>query len=178
MDLAKLLECQSDYSPMQAGGFDLGKAYGYGETVARDANLTLRTDLHDLVVQNGGTIHYIDFATFSRYPDVFENSIYVHKERDFDIILPLYASHAENRYTIAHELGHYVLHSKGEKCYACRQGGSSPLEREAECFALGFILPSELFKEMIKKYPNRDLSVIFQVPENIVEIRKQSLGIS
>jgi hypothetical protein len=178
MDLSQLFERRSDYAIMEAGNFEMRLVYGYGEAVAQNINLALETDLHDLVKQNGGDIHYIDYAEFSRRRDVFENSIYVRCEGDFDMILPLHATRSENRYTIAHELGHYVLHAKKGMCYARRSGGDSQLEHEADCFALGFLMPAVLFKHMIAKYPlSRDQSIVFRVPEDIVEARKRSLGI-
>ena len=182
MDLDQLLSVtkSDDYQPMVAGNFGLSRAYGYGEAVARDVGMERILDLHDLIVANGGRVHYVDYAKFLRFEKdgVFDNSIYVHKERDFDIILPSYAPLVENRYTMAHELGHYVLHAKG-KCYA-RRNGTDLVEQEATCFALGFLMPSEMFKDAYLKCNKnvRELSIAFLLPVEIVSSRVRSLNLS
>lgn len=177
MNLEELLAQKDTYRPMTAAEFELRHIYGYGEIIAQGIGLTSETDLHDLVKQNGGEIHYIDFAEFSRNQNIFENSIYVREAHDFDLILPLHVGRAENRYTIAHELGHYVLHAKKGMCYA-RRKGDTPIEHEADCFALGFLMPAAEFKRVAEQFhQNRELSIIFQVPENIIAARKHSLGI-
>lgn len=162
---------------MKEGRFDLSLVYGYGETVARNVKWSPDLDLHSLIRCIGGTIHHIDYADFRRYRDVFEDSIYVRSDKDFDLILPAYATSAENRYTIAHELGHYVLHSHEGMCYA-RRNGSTPIEIEADCFAMGFLMPSDYFRKAMQKFAtSQELSIFFLVPIEAVEKRKKSLGL-
>jgi len=142
---------QGGYVEMQAGNFRLSDVFRYGESAAKRINLTPSNDpskdLFGLVQRSGGRIHYVDFAYFRQYQGapqpVWENSIYVHDDRDFDIILPTYDQYVEQRYTVAHELGHYVLHANG-KCFA-RRRGNTRIEHEATYFALGFLMPSEYF---------------------------------
>ncbi|MDR1962547.1 MAG: ImmA/IrrE family metallo-endopeptidase [Planctomycetaceae bacterium] len=180
MDLDSLLKVSGEYKPMVAGDYDLSKVYCFGEDVAKEVKMSPALDLHDLIRGNGGEIHYIDHACFRTLGDsaIIKNSIYVHSERNFDIILPAYASLVENRYTMAHELGHYVLHSKNDQCFAQRNGDGN-IEKEANCFALGFLMPSESFKaayEQCKNNPN-ELSIAFLVPLSAVNARINSLGL-
>src|SRR5258707_210792 len=65
-------------------------------------------DISALVKTLGGRIHVEDL--FGTLGD--EDTIYVHKAEDFDIILSTISSPRRDRFTIAHELGHYFLHSK------------------------------------------------------------------
>ena len=178
MELEKLLQQSGEYKPMSPGGYNLSLVYGYGEEIAKLVNWSPDLDINELIKRNGGTIHYIDYAVFRRYPDIFQNSIYVRSEKNFDIILPAYAGMVENRFTLAHELGHYVLHSKtSPMSYACRNG-DTPVEKEADCFALGFMMPSDKFREACEKYKTLfELSLVFRVPELAVKARALSLAI-
>lgn len=83
-----------------------------------------------------------------------------------------------NRFTIAHELGHYILHSKiGEKpLFATRQAGSRA-EWEANWFAAAFLMPAD---EFVKIWTESGGSVgrlinHFQVSGGAVEIRRDTL---
>ena len=117
MNLTTLTEKvqQQNYASMEAGNFNLLEVFHLGETMAKQVDLTPSSDpskdLWGIVRQNGGRIHYMDFAHFQRYwkteNPILENSIYVHDEKNFDIILPAHAPYAEYRYTIAHELDRF-----------------------------------------------------------------------
>ncbi|GHT40836.1 hypothetical protein FACS189443_1740 [Planctomycetales bacterium] len=184
MDLNLLLKKAEDYKPMTAGNFNLSNVYGFGErvreSVAGRSGISPTLDLHALIKGNGGEIHYIDYACFKTFGErnIFEKSIYVHGEQQFDIVLPAYAALIENRYTIAHELAHYVLHSKTGECFA-RRNGDGAIEREADCFALGFLMPSELFKTIHRRCEGdlNELSIVFLVPTDAVNARIKSLNL-
>ena len=178
MDLDELLSKADEYDQMKAGNFELSKVYGFGETIAQKVGMSPALDLHGLIRCNGGTVHYVDHAKFRIFEkrNIFKNSIYVHDERNFDVILPSYAPLVENRYTMAHELGHYILHSKNGKCYASRNG-EDLVEQEADCFALGFLMPESVFRESYDKCEGNiyELSIAFLVPTEIVDSRIRSL---
>jgi hypothetical protein len=174
----------SDYKLMIGGNITPNQAYNVGELVAKDVGMTPQLNLHALIQANGGKIHYINYTQFKSFLDdginIFENSIFVHGTNDFDIILPAYAPLVEQRYTIAHELGHYALHSiHAGKCYALRQGNDIA-EKEADCFALGFLLPSDTFKNAYQRLNKNigKLSIMFLVPYDIIEARIRSLKLS
>ncbi|MDR3111512.1 MAG: ImmA/IrrE family metallo-endopeptidase [Planctomycetaceae bacterium] len=167
-----------DYAPMEAGGFDLSDVFAYGEEVSRKVSDRSVIGVAELIERNGGKFHYIGYSQFAAHMDIFDKLIYVHAKDKFDVILPLYALGNEQCYMMAHELGHYTLHSGKWKCYA-GMGGKSTIEKEANCFALGFLMPSDEFKSAYTKYKgdiNR-LSIHFDVPHRAVKSRVKSLSL-
>src|SRR6059036_3982032 len=64
-------------------------------------------ELEPIVERLGGRIEIHEFA------ELYETgSIRVDGEGRFTIFLPPYTGHLRDRFTVAHELGHYVLHSQ------------------------------------------------------------------
>ena len=59
------------------------------------------------------------------------------------------------RFTIAHELAHYILHRNGNKLYAHRDSDvegviKSSIEREANFFAANVLMPEKLIEEKVE----------------------------
>jgi hypothetical protein len=178
MDLITLLEQKCEYEPMVAQNYDMRSIIKVAESMAKDLGITPNSDLRELIRDNGGTIHDITFSLFQRFEKegILDNSIYVRAQRDFDIILHAYLSPDQMRYTLAHELGHYVLHGKN-KSFACQQGDSQ-IEHEAHEFAVGFLIPEDSFLAEYKKSNDINyLTSIFRVPDNLILRRKLSLGL-
>ena len=87
-------------------------------------------------------------------------------------------------YTIAHELGHYLLkHHEAEdfeKNYSVllrEAGGPSqePMEIEANLFADNLLVPSMFLREYLDRYPratNQELSNIFGVSPEVIRYRR------
>lgn len=74
----------------------------------------------------------------------------------------MYASHIANegfqRFTVAHELGHYFLPGHAEKLFPNGSGmhqssfhSTDPLERQADSFASALLMPEFLFKKAVDK---------------------------
>ncbi|MGZ0175141.1 MAG: ImmA/IrrE family metallo-endopeptidase, partial [Planctomycetales bacterium] len=105
-------------------------------------------------------------------------SIFVHGTEDFDICLPTYTSPLRDRFTIAHELGHYFLHSdQGEIPIVAFRNGSTRIEWEANWFAASLLMPKAEFRQAA----SRDLSVAalaarFGVSQEAARVRKEALG--
>jgi len=89
---------------------------------------------------------------------------------------------APNRqtFTIAHELGHYILeHKPNEYGVLLRIPNLIEInskEKEANCFAANLLVPSEMLKEKIKRYNNIKpdailLAEIFGVSEEVMRHR-------
>lgn len=59
------------------------------------------------------------------------------------------------RFTIAHELAHYILHKeKNQELYAHRDAGQyGGIETEANTFASAILMPEKLVKEVIQSGP-------------------------
>jgi hypothetical protein len=189
VNLNEVLEIavKGEYTPMMAQGIESSLAFWAGDDLGKKTLTETRKipplDLSDIIRLNGGRIQYISPTDFCKLGErgrvLLTNSIYVHGEQDFDIILPTDAPLVEQRFTIAHELGHYALHSKTGKCFAKRKGNGQ-IEMEANCFALGFLMPSDEFKAAYEQYKGNmyRLATLFLVPLHIAESRITSLGLN
>lgn len=91
-----------------------------------------------------------------------------------------FAGALRNRFTIAHELGHYFLHSDvGKKPILARREGTDRVEWEANWFAAGFLMPEAQFRADWAEYGHRmgKMMDLYQVSEPVIEIRRDSLGL-
>ncbi|MEO5365010.1 MAG: ImmA/IrrE family metallo-endopeptidase [Magnetococcus sp. WYHC-3] len=145
-------------------------------------------DLYGAVSQLGGKIHVVDMQDWN---ETMDGSILVHgkspeqpgQSKDwplFDIILGWFSGPMRDRFTIAHEIGHFILHSRSGKhaIQMARDGGRNPLEWEANQFAASFLMPLERFTQYWNEY--RDLDVLagrFQVSTEAARVRKERLGL-
>jgi Zn-dependent peptidase ImmA (M78 family) len=80
--------------------------------------------------------------------------------------------HPRVRFTIAHELGHYFLDAhrsmlqKGGPQYTCTTeqfNAEKEMELQADYFATGLLMPSDMLAPVVNKIPEPDLAVIKQV---------------
>ena len=101
-------------------------------------------------------------------------------ERDFIIYLSDFTGLVKDRFTIAHELGHYVMHSEMGKTpvAVARHVSSDRVEAEANWFAEGFLMPENIFRKEFKRNENTDsLAAFFMVSPQAIEARAGHLGI-
>ena len=110
-----------------------------------------------------------------------KESIKIDGKRDFKIYLPFHSSPLRDRFTIAHELGHYILHSRlaGVEKLKATRSGHGRVEWEANWFAAGLLMPADIFKE---KYDGPMFSIpelcsFFGVSSEAIHVRAQSLGL-
>ena len=138
----------TDYSKPTASKLPKHLVYMFGESILKkyreknnisETNINLRT----FVEFAHGEIHYVGIDDFLK-----SGPIYVHAKGSFDIVLPTFTSPIRDRFTIAHEMGHYYLHSLGgdKKIWADRKG-SGQVEWEANWFAESFLMPRYLIKK-------------------------------
>lgn len=93
------------------------------------------------------------------------------------------------RFTIAHEIGHYLLNDKPQKCYAHRETGKRDFEEVmADSFASHLLMPEKPLKEYILKlrydsweYFQSDtliyaISRHFLVSKDAARVRLEKLG--
>ncbi len=97
------------------------------------------------------------------------------------------------RFTIAHELGHYILHSKEQPIFIDKQPkvmyrnansttGELHKEREANAFAASLLMPRQLIRDEINTAPNSSDDAIeylakrFKVSEQAMSYRLANLG--
>ena len=141
--------------------------------VACDENGKKRSDIFKYISSLGGQIKYSS--------DVYDRnggSIEVKGKKDFVIYLSRFTSPKRDVFTIAHELGHFVLHSRlGSIRINAQRGNEDTLsEREANTFASEFLMPEELLR---KKYNNNllELANDFNVSMSAMLYRCRVLGL-
>lgn len=120
----------------------------------------------------------------SRKPEI-HGTLEVHGPMQWTVYLPNHTGPLQDRFTLAHELGHYVLHSKfGQTPLVASRTFSSNdtpdvAEVEADAFALAFLMPKDKFIEAVNKYGvnTEILSAEFKVDLSAAKIRLRSLGL-
>lgn len=121
------------------------------ESVARQLNYDIGSDLESLVARLGGEIRYQDIWELDSSES---GSIEIYGDDKFVITLAAHTSRARDRFTIAHELGHFYLHYRLprvngraiDRLRAARYGGNQA-EIEANWFAASFLMPEAKFRE-------------------------------
>lgn len=133
-------------------------------------------DILSLTRGLGGRIHY---------RNVFEanggvDTIFVHGKNDFDIVLADHSTPRRDRFTVAHELGHYFLHSwMGQRPLKASRMGSDRAEWEANWFAAGILMPKTEFLKAHKEHPSLSLLADrFDVSEHAAKVRCEVLKLS
>lgn len=138
----------------------------------------------DLARQIGLTVIPVDFANInpkyspiSGFIDTATNRLFVNSND----------SPGRQNFTIAHELGHYLLkHTENGEYGSLLYRRTAPLleeipiEKEADCFAANLLVPEKFLKDAIKKYPfasNLQLANLFGVSETVIRIRRQNVGV-
>jgi predicted transcriptional regulator len=91
------------------------------------------------------------------------------------------------RFTTAHEIGHWLLHLQPNDAiqepdelveFRDAEGAASEKEREANAFAAALLMPAPLVTEFILRYGRKDvegLASVFDVSRKAMEIRLQTL---
>lgn len=88
---------------------------------------------------------------------------------------------SRKRFTIAHEIGHFVLHP--ERCRPERGGAANEAgraeEREADTFAAELLMPEHLVREAVREHgPDATrLADRFEVSRKAMQTRLRSLGL-
>lgn len=95
------------------------------------------------------------------------------------ILINKYDSQKRQNFTIAHELGHLVLHDTAH--VDCRESiySNNTDELEANEFAGSLLMPKNWIKEVIQEISenNSTLSEVFNVSKQAIEIRRRNLNI-
>jgi Zn-dependent peptidase ImmA (M78 family) len=149
----------------------------FAERFARDIGLEPGGDLEAVVKGLGGRI---TFQSFPELEATAQASIRVHDTGDFDIYVADYTTVEQDRFSIAHELGHYLLHyplAKGPM--RAERFGSERAEWEANWFAAGLLMPTASFKATFRR-ARGDLAEIaahYGVSKAAARVRARSLGL-
>jgi len=102
-------------------------------------------DLYRLVRDLGGQIAYSDDP----------EALHVERPDKFTINIPNMTSSRRDRFTIAHELGHYFLHYRlqgktGAAIFG--RGERNKVETQANVFASALLMPAETFKQAFTEF--------------------------
>ena len=140
-------------------------------------------ELEPIIQELGGALNRVDFWFDNTPPPALR----VEPGGTFTLSVPSHNSYFRNRFTIAHELGHYFLHyllddavdKDTDYFEADRSGRNERVEWEANWFASAMLMPRSLY---IKKYKKLDglhdeLSDFFNVSISASQIRAQSLDL-
>lgn len=154
------------------------------ESVAQQLKFRPCDDIIPVIKKLGGRVKAED--ALSSDPEK-SGSLYVNCKGDFTIILPLHTGSTRDRFTLAHELGHYIVHylwpleNEGldeGKMIALRKG-SERVEWEANWFASAFLMPEQAFRHAHEEFNGRisELSKHFCVSSAAADVRVRSLGL-
>lgn len=112
-----------------------------------------------------------------------DESLHVRNRGNFTIFIPHFTSSRRDRFTKAHELGHYFLHylypkMNGEKRFG--RGGRDRAETEANVFASALLMPGAEFKSAYTELGGNfwSLASRFDVSPRAAEVRAEVLGLS
>jgi Zn-dependent peptidase ImmA (M78 family) len=146
------------YDAVEPIGWTKRAVLDVAEKLAASWNLAPGEPLDALVKKLGGDVEYQDALSVDASED---GSILIDGRHNFRIYVPDYVSYERNRFTIAHEIGHYVLHYvaqklEGQRVKAARssqpnQQQAVRAEREADWFAFGLLMPKTQFLEGCKE---------------------------
>lgn len=101
-------------------------------------------------------------------------------------IIKIYTNKKDNygrrRFTIAHELGHYILHCANiyDDLLISYRRDTTEKEREANRFSAELLMPEEYVKEQHSKLKYKShliLSILFRVSDPAMDIRLNELGL-
>lgn len=164
-----------DYVKADARNYTRESTEQVGTHVAKELGYSPASELPALVEQLGGTIQYVDIPLYEQTNR--SGSILVHGTCDFTIILPKFSSRLRDRFSIAHELGHYFLHSdQGTIPIWAERFGSTRPEWEANWFAAGFLMPrAEFLAELSSDKNIEQVARTFDVSVQAAEVRRAYL---
>ena len=132
--------------------------------------------LFKFVKQLGGEINYDNPEDVSLTHE--DGSIVVDAPCSFKIYLSQYTGVLRDRFTVAHELGHYFLHSRqGAISLKASRKGDGICEWEANWFAASMLMPKEEIEEFCKNNGNSPFAVAarFNVSTMAAEYRLKYL---
>jgi Zn-dependent peptidase ImmA (M78 family) len=167
----------ANFRPAVACGAGKATVESFAAKFARSLGYRPGDDLDPIVERLGGKIVYRSFADLGESEDA---SVRVWDVGRFEIVLPDYTGLARDRFSIAHEIGHYVLHYPlvNAPMKAARYG-STPVEWEANWFAAGFLMPEQLFREQhAAKKSVPGIARFFGVSSAAVTARMKSLRLT
>ncbi len=137
-------------------------------------------DLEEIVYSMDGMISVADIPNEK---EIHGGSLRVNKDGSFEIILSPFTSKNRDRFTVAHEIGHLVLHTNQSKNQHYRYG-SNQAEVEANKFAGALLMPQEDYIDAVDRFVDKNgmvdlqkLANYFQVSVDAVRVRGEYLRV-
>jgi Zn-dependent peptidase ImmA (M78 family) len=175
---------QTDYARAEASQLTKRQISSLAESIAVQLDYQPGDDLADVIKKLGGKIRVED--TLFSDPEQ-SGSLFVNTTNDFTVVVPSHTCPSRDRFTIAHELGHYVVHY----LWRCREHKLEPfrmkalrkdsdrVEWEANWFAAAFLMPHEQFSARYAACSGDvdEVADSFGVSRPAAEIRARSLGL-
>lgn len=126
----------------------------------------------------------IEVVSLDQMENLDSGSLEVFGHRSFKIFLSPITSTVRDNFTIAHELGHYFLHSGNphgsQPIIVGRSGDNNVVEQQANRFAAALLMPKELFTQAFTDTQGNvfALAGLFNVSRPSVQVRLQSLRLT
>lgn len=136
-------------------------------------------DIEKIVLENG-----INLIKDDSMESSMSGSLSKDKKRNVWVIKVNAKHHKKRqRFTIAHEFAHYILHKDDQGTFVdeeiyFRKDHSSAIEYNADRFASELLIPEELFKTAVNKGIKKisELSDLFNVSSAAISMRAEKLG--
>jgi Zn-dependent peptidase ImmA (M78 family) len=173
----------NDIKPFPGSNRDIERiANGFRESLAAVRDQYNSTFLRELVRRTGGKITIVDDPGVQ---EAHGGSLVINGVRDYTIFLSPFTMSLRDNFTIAHEIGHYVLHyfphkNKLKTPLGFTRYGADPVEWQANRFAAALLMPEEPFKETFNRF-DKNISMLsgyFSVSQDAVRVRAKSLGLA
>lgn len=197
-----MLNSESKYYTPKPLGVSKQDAAGLAELVrkASGQDNTNYCDLDLIVSRFGGSVFMQGGLELSDKEELGfpEASLLVNPDKSFEVFLNPTASFERNRFSLAHELGHYFLHflyplsnstsvsddvernvEEGKVLLARRSFEQESYEWEANWFAAALLMPKSLFEREwgAKGKDSRAVAAAFRVSNQAAEVRARELGL-
>lgn len=173
-----------DYAEPIPCNLTKGEVEAFAQAIVDHMGLMPGHPMDEVVHKLGGTISFQDVWSLG---DTSDGSIRIEPDGSFQIFLALHTGKERDRFTVAHELGHYFLHyylptQQGRTVAAlkAKRAGSGRVEWEANWFAAGFLMPEKQFSAAYEEL-GRDVYLVasrFGVSQSAARIRVETLGLS
>lgn len=171
------------HSAPKALGFAASQVATIAKSIADQLGFKPGDDLVGIVKRLGGKISHVDMWSAGSSDS---GSIEI-RGNTFEIRLSIATGPLRDRFTIAHEIGHFVLHYLYRKRVlhepigelVAQRYGTNQAEREANWFAAAFLMPEAEFKAeyVAAAGDHSELSQKFLVSTAASKVRAQSLGL-
>ena len=111
--------------------------------------------------------------------EVPEETLKIKEDRSFVITIPANTSPLRDVFTVAHELGHYFLHSDQTTPASFNRKGTNQKETEANWFAAELLMPATLFKKASEELQHdpQKVAAKFGVSGAAARVRMTVLGL-